>query len=260
MISTGHTLVAVAGATFRQGLRGRLGLLAAAALLAVLGLGSVFQQFADRASLEMRLVTETGLALSAVLVLGTALLLACRGLGNDEDRHAVHALLALPLPRHGILLGHLTGIWLTLALYTAAMTASLAGVIWWRFGVLRPGLVVHMATLFTEGCVLATVASLLALGGSAVVAFFGAAAVAFLAHTEPTVAYLVRQTTIPSLETVVSTVYRLLPGLASIDVKACAVRDLPIPWTRLGWGAGSLSLWVAAVAVISCLVFARREP
>ena len=253
-------VIAIATAGFRRGLRGRLGLVAVASLVGIGGLGLVFHQFADRATLEYRLITETGLALSAILVLGTSLLLACRGLGTDDDRHAVHALLALPIPRPGIILGHLVGIWLTLAVYSLALTLSLTAVLYLRFGFLRPALFLHMLTLFVEGCALATFATLIALGGSTIVAFFGTIALAFVTHAEATVVHLVQRTAIPALDAVVATLYRLLPAFAALDVKASTVREVPIPWSQLAWGLPSVLLWTIAVAFVACLVFARREP
>ncbi len=249
----------ISWSTFRQGLRGRLFFLALTAVCAVFFLGNVFRNFSDKANLELRLVIETGLALSALVVLGTALLLACRGIGYGDERASHQALFALPISRNGVYWGHLTGIWLTLATFTTAMAVAMVAVVAWRFGHWRWSLLVHFFTLFLEGALLAAIASFIALGRSTIVAFFSTLAIAIIAHAEGVVTHLAKESGHMLLDWFATAFVKILPALAALDVKAVAVRDLAIPWSRLAWGVGHSLLYLTVVLLLASFVRERVE-
>lgn len=259
MVETLRLAWILARTTFRQGLRGRMGFLAAAVGLAVVGLGNVFRRFEQNRELELRLVLESGLALSALLVLGTAVLLGSREVGQGADRRSVQALLTLPVARSGLYLGRYLGVCLTLLVYAAGLALAMQAVLWGRFGVVRVALGVHFATLFLEGAILAALASLLALGGSTVVAFFATVAIGLLAHAERVVMHLAAESGHAVLQLAASLGTAFLPAVGSLDVKAAVVRDLPVPWDLLRVGVAHGGLYLAAVLALGAAAYRRVE-
>jgi len=249
----------LAVASFRRGLRGRLGLLALAGVLGMFMLGTVFSRFDKNLGLELRLVLETGLAASALLVLGTALLLSSRGFGHGEDTRFAQVLVALPVSRRALFLGHFGGLVLTLATYSAGTGLALAATVWWRFGIWRNELLVHFGTLFVEAVLLAAVVSLVARWGSAVVAFFTGLAVALIAHAEAVVAHLGESGTSAALDFLIRMVLKLLPDLAGLDVRASAVRGVAVKWAALAPALAHAALYLIAVLWIATALFERQE-
>ena len=258
-MSTLKIIKIISWSTFRQGLRSRLFFLALTAVCAVFLLGNVFRNFSDKANLELRLILETGLALSALVVLGTALLLSCRGVGHGDERASHQALFALPISRDGVYWGHLTGICFTLATFTMAMAFAMIAVVAWRFGHWRWSLLVHFLTLFVEGVLLAAISSLIALSRSTIVAFFSSMAIAIIAHAESVVLHLSRESGHMLLEGVVTVAVKLMPALGALDVKAVAVRDLPIPWIRLSGALGHSAVYLLVILLLSSYVRKRVE-
>ena len=253
------TVGIVAWSTFKQGLRGRLFFLTLTSVIAVFLLGNVFRNFATKANLELRLILETGLALSALVVLGTAILLACRGLGQGDERASYQVLFSLPISRDSIYWGHLSGIALTLAAFTSFMALSLIVVLFWRFGIWRSALLLHFFTLFVEGMILSVIASFLALGRSTVVAFFGTLAIAIVAHAESLVLHLAKDSGHFLIDLAVTISSKFLPALAALDMKVFAVRDLPIPWSRFAWAMGHSLIYVVVLLFLSSLLRRRIE-
>jgi len=249
----------IASATFRNGLRGRVALLALASVVAVALLGTVFGNFSESRGLEMRLILELGLALSALLVLGTALLLSCRGIGLGEERHAVQALLSLPIPRQTVLLGNLMGTSLTLLLYSTVMATAMSCLTLWRFGEWRWALWVHFGSLFLEGVVVAAIATLLSLTGSSVISFFATLAICVAAHAESVIVQLAHDSKSIVLDVIIGTVTKFLPSFAGLDVKASAVRDLPIPWEQFGWAVGHALVYLVFIGLLAGRLFRRTE-
>lgn len=257
MNSRMRVLQTIALSTFRQGLRGRMFFLVLTATVSIFMLGTVFRGFAGKANLELRLILETGLALSAFVILGTAIILSCRGLGEGSDGASYQTLFSLPIDRDGVHWGHLAGIAMTLCAYTVAMAVAMSIVLYWRFSVWRWSLIVHFGTIFVEGVMLAAIASLVALGKSTVVTFFATLAIAIIAHTEGVVLHLARESHDVMLEGAAWVVVRLLPCFASLDIKAVAVRDLYIPWGRLSWALLHCVLYLGILLVLASLVRRR---
>ena len=259
MTSTYQIVKIISWSTFRQGLRSRLFFLALTSVCAVFLLGNVFRNFSDKENLELRLILETGLALSALVVLGTALLLACRGVGHGDERASHQALFALPISRDGVYWGHLSGICMTLATFTTAMAIAMIAVVAWRFGHWRWSLLVHFFTLYIEGVLLAAIASFVALGRSTIVAFFSTLAIAIIAHAESVVLHLSKESGHLVLQWFVSFAVRLMPALGALDVKAVAVRDLTIPWSRLAWALGHSAIYLIVILALSSQLRKRVE-
>ena len=236
-----------------------MGLLALASVVGTILLGTVFSRFDNNLGLELRLVLETGLAASALLVLGTALLLGCRGFGQGEDERFAQVLVALPVSRRSLFLGHFGGLVLTLATYAAGTGLALLITVWWRFGIWRNELVIHYGTLFVEGVLLAALVSLFSRSGSAVVSFFGGLAVALIAHAEGVVEHLGHDSSSVALDFLIRMGLKATPDLAGLDVRSAAVRGIAVEWGRLAPALGHAALYVTAVLCLACVIFERQE-
>jgi len=246
MIDILSTARIIALSTFKEGLRGRLLFFIFSAVLFIFLLGNIFSNFADKQNLELRLILETGMAFSALVVLGTAVLIACQGLGKHDDSGSYRIMFAMPLNRDGIYLGYLGGLWLTVLTYSIVMAVALMIVVGYRFDVFRYTIPLHFFTLFIEGMVLSTVAFLFSLSRSNVVSFFMALAIGIMAHAEGVIIHLASQSSSIIMERVVPFLVNALPALGSINVKSSAVRDLPLTWEAttncVTWGQFALGI------------------
>jgi hypothetical protein len=249
----------VALSTFKQGLRGRLLFFILSAVTFIFVLGTGFSKFATKANLELRLVLETGMAFSALVVLGTAVLIACQGLGRNDDRGCYRLMFAMPLNKDGVYFGYLSGLWMTVFTYSAVMAVALSTVVYWRFGIFRVAIPLHFLTLFIEGAVLSSLAFLFSLSGSTVVSFFLAIAFGIIAHAEGVVLHLATESTHKLVSFIVPYLVRFLPALRSMSVKSEAVRDLAVNYHNLGWGIAYNLIYIAAVVVGLFLVRRAME-
>lgn len=254
-----RTCRTLAMSTFRRGLRGRMAFLMIVSILTIIALGHVFRGFQENRGLEMRLVLEMGLALSTFVVLGSALLLASQGPSLGADRRSLLPLLALPVPREAIYLGSILGFAATLAVYCLGLASTLSIVLWWRFSTFRWALLLHFGTLFLEALVLVSIAGLLSLGRSPIVAFFGTSAVALLSHGESLVRNLLRDSPSWGLSQLVPFLLHFLPNLSVIDVKGAAVAGRAVEPLPLVQGSVHLLLYIAVVLVLASQIYRRRE-
>lgn len=249
----------IALATLRGGLRGRLSLLLLASLGTFLLLGSLFRRFQDNRALEMRLVLEGGMALSVVLVLGTALLLASRGLTRPEETSARRVLLSLPMNRNTVLLGHLFGTLILIFLYTLGMGLALLAVMRWRFGVWQPGLPIWALTLYVEAVVLVLVTTLFSTLGSGHFAFLAGGGWALMAHAEGTLRHLAAHSGNSFLEGLIRSLILVLPALESLSVRTEVVRELPIALGPLAVGIAHCLGYSLVVYGATSWALGRRE-
>jgi hypothetical protein len=226
------------------------------AVLFIFFLGNIFKNFADKANLELRLILETGMAFSALVVLGTAVLIACQGLGKSDDKNSYNIMFAMPINRDGIYLGYLSGLWLTVFTYSIVMAIALMSVVYFRFDVVNYGILLHFFTLFLEGVVLAAIAFLFSLTGSNVVSFFLAIAIAIISHAEGVVLHLAKESSNWALEFFVPWLVKLLPSLGALNVKSVVVRGIPVQWEQLGLG---ILHNVVYVMVLLLLIFIVRR-
>lgn len=256
MMQIFSTAKIIALSTYKKGLRGRLLFFILSAVFFIFFLGNIFKNFADKANLELRLILETGMAFSALVVLGTAVLIACQGLGKHDDKSSYNIMFAMPLNRDGIYLGYLSGLWLTVFTYSAVMAAALMLVVYHRFDVWNYSILLHFLTLFIEGVVLSTVAFLFSLTGSNVVSFFLAIAIGMISHAEGVVLHLAKESSNVVMEVLIPWLVKLLPSLGALNVKSVAVRGVAVNWEQLGLGICHNLVYVL---VLLFLIFIMRR-
>lgn len=251
--------LAIARTTFRHGLRGRLSLLGIFSLGGILALGNLFRGFEQNLALELRLVQEVGMTLVAVILLGSALFLASRGITDPAKAPAYRTLLSLPFDRETILLGHLLGTLSILLLQALVLALALVLTLRWRFGFWHFEMLVWSATLYLEAVILVLVTTFFGMLGSSLFAFLAGGGWMLIAHSEQTLRHLAERSGNILLETLGRVLVASLPALRGMAIRTEVVRRLSLPWSELSWAVVHSVAYCLVVFWITCQVFRRRE-
>jgi len=249
-------IVAIALNTFREAIRDRILYLILAFAL-VLIVTSRFLSMLTIGS-EVKIVKDVGLSAISLFGLLTAVFVGVSLVFKEIDKRTLYTLLAQPVRRWQFVVGKYLGLALVLILNLAAMSTALLAVVA-IYGESPWPLVPAIFLILVELLLVTAFAILFSSYTNPILAALGTAATYVVGHVVWSFQLLAQRLPEGPARAVCDALHWILPNLDRLDVKAEAVHGVAL-------GAGYLASataygvgYAAAVVVLACVVFERRE-
>lgn len=248
---------AVARTTLREAFRERIllvlvvfgaALLASSQVLSPLALGE-----------GRKVVTDFGLAGSALLATLLAVFLGSTLLYRELDRRTIYAVMAKPIHRSEFLAGKFLGLWTTAGLLLTGMTAMLLVLLttvhretpWLILGSL-------VLSLVELGIVVACVAFFSSFSTPGLTAFFTVAMIVAGNFSEDLLHFGGLGGSAP-VAAATTAFYWLLPHLSVFNARGLVTHGIAVPPERLAFAVAYGFLYMAALLKAAAVIFERRE-
>jgi ABC-type transport system involved in multi-copper enzyme maturation permease subunit len=261
---------AVAVSVFRESVRDRVPY--NLVLFAVLLIASSFLLGQLTAGQDVKIIKDLGLAATAVFGLFIAMFIGIGLVSKEVERRSIYALLSKPVSRPQFIAGKYAGLVLTLAVNVAVMTVALYVVLaymtftespqfraaWDAPGV-DPALLKAVFLVFVELMLM-----------TAIALFFSTFSTPLLSAALTLGLYVVGHfnADLRNFENVVDSkpaiwlargLYHVLPDLSAFDVKAQVVHGIHVPAGYLASTSAYGALYIAALLLLSMVIFSRRD-
>jgi ABC-type transport system involved in multi-copper enzyme maturation permease subunit len=249
-------IVAIALNTFREAFRDRiLYLILAFALLLI-----ATSQFVSLLTVgsEIKIVKDLGLSAISLFGLLTAVFVGVSLVFKEIDRRTVYTLLAQPVRRWQFVCGKYGGLSLVLGVSTLFTGAALLAAVALK-GESPIGLIPAIVLCFVELELIAAFAVLFSSFTNPILAAVGTVATYVAGHLSWSFDLLERRMSGETGKTLCRVLHAAIPNLDRLNIKAWAVHGVPLPH---GYFAAAIAYGVcyaAAIVVLACLVFERRE-
>ena len=251
-----RTIVAIALNTFREAVRDRiLYLMLAFALVMILA--SRFLSMLTIGS-EVKIVKDVGLSAISIFGVLTAIFVGVSLVFKEIEKRTIYTLLAQPVRRWEFIVGKYTGLSLVLSMNVAAMSAALLALVA-AYGESPAPLLPAVVLILVELLVVTAFAILFSASTNPILAALGTVVVYVVGHLIWSFELLKSRLPEGPGRTVCDVLYWLLPNLDRLDVKARAVHGVAIDSGYLAAGMLYGVGYAAAVLVVACVVFERRE-
>ncbi len=250
-------MIAVAKNTFREVMRERIVLILALFGVALVGASQVLSPLALGEG--RKVVTDFGLAGSALLATLLVVFLGSSLLYKELDRRTIYAVMAKPVRRVEFLLGKFFGLWTTTGLLLVGMTVMLLGLLAVVHGA-WPWMIFEslFLTLIELGIVTAFVVFFSSFTTPGLTALFTVAAIVAGNFAEQ-ILYFGDHGGAPVVTLVAGFFYWLVPHLAVFNARALVTHGVPVPPERLAFAASYGVLYAGALLAAATAIFERRE-
>lgn len=255
---------AIALNTFREAARirvlyGILVLVVAANLLAIVaGEMSIHEQ--------ARVARDIGLASISFLGSLTAIFLGVFLLFSEVQRRTIYAIVTRPIARWEFVTGKYLGMVLVLSVLVALFTGAMIALLAWQ-GVAVSGAVGKAVMLaWCEVMTVAAVAIFFSAFSSPFLSGIFALALFVIGRLTPDLRNAAAGAEAPWIRTVARATLEIVPDLhlfavsgRSVDGKTVSVHGDFVSWGYVASAAGHGFLWIAALLVLACVIFQRRD-
>lgn len=249
-------IVAIALNTFREAIRDRILYLLLGAALALIAV-SRFVALLTVGS-ESKIVKDLGLSAISLVGLLTAVFVGVSLVSKEIERRTVFTLLAQPVRRWQFIVGKYAGLLLVLAAcVTATGGATLLAVA--LLGASPWSLLPAIGMAYVELAIVAASAVLFSSFTNPILASVGTVATYVVGHMSWSFDLLKRRMPGGAGRAMCDVLHAVVPNLDRLDVKAAAVHGLPLSAGYLASAAAYGFCYAAAVVLLACLVFERRE-
>jgi len=249
-------ILAIALNTFREAIRNRiLYLLLVFAVALILCAQAVSLMTVGS---EEKIIKDFGLATIDIFGVLTSVLLGIGLVSREIERRTVYVLLAKPIHRAEFVLGKYFGLVLTLLVNTAVMTAWFFGVLLAK-GIADIGLAKAIVLLFLQFLLITALAILFSCMSNPIVSCILTLALYVIGHLLWSFDLLKARLPSAAARAVCTVLQAVLPNLSHFDVKGQVVHGLPVGAGEMAFAFGYLALYGAAVLLLACAVFQRRE-
>lgn len=249
-------VLTIAANSFREAVRDRILYLLLAFAAIVIGVS----RFVSLLTVgdEAKIVTDFGLSAISIFGVLTAMFVGVSLVFKEIERKTVYTLLANPVRRWQFVAGKYLGLLGVLAMNVAAMAAVLALALAWIGGSVV-GLGPAILLTFVQLALVAAFAILFSSYTNPILAAVGTAAVYVVGHLSWSFELLKERSGGGWAGAACDVLHAVVPNLDRLDVKAQAVHGIALPAGFVAAGAVYGLAYAAAVIVVACLVFERRE-
>jgi ABC-type transport system involved in multi-copper enzyme maturation permease subunit len=252
-----NRVVAIARNTVREVMRERIVLMLALFGVALVGASQVLSPLALGEG--KKVVTDFGLAGSALLSTLLVVFLGSSLLHKELDRRTIYAVMAKPIRRAEFLLGKFLGLWATACLLLVAMTLMVLALLavvhgdvsWILLGAL-------LLTLVELAIVTAFVIFFSSFSTPGLTALFTVAVVVAGAFAEQ-ILYFGGQGGGPLLAVLSNFFYWLVPHLEVFNARGLVTHGITVPPERLAFATAYGFLYAGALLTAAGAIFERRE-
>jgi ABC-type transport system involved in multi-copper enzyme maturation permease subunit len=221
---------------------------------------------------DVKIIKDLGLAATSIFGLFIAVFIGIGLVSKEVEKRSIYSLLAKPIERHQLVLGKYAGLVLTLAVNLAVMAAALYVVLavmaWvagpeaaraWERPAVDPLLLKALAMTFVELSLITAIALLFSTFSTPMLSAAFTFALFVAGRFSADLRNFNQVVDSPITSGLISTLYWLLPNLAPFDVRSQVVHGDPVPFGYLAMSTGYGALYIAALLVLSTLIFSRRD-
>lgn len=247
---------AIALNTFREAIRDRVLYLLLAFALIVLGTSRFLSMLT--VGDEEKIIKDVGL--SAILLFGVlvSVFVGVSLVFKEIEKRTVLTLLANPVRRWQFVVGKYCGLLLVLAANMTLMAAVLFAVLLARGD--RPWtLLPALVTIAVQLALISAFAILFSSYTNSILSAVGTVAVWVAGHLSWSLDLLRDRVDGAAAKIVCDALHLLLPNLDRLNLHAASVHGLPLASGTVGWAVAYGVAYSAAVLVVACVVFERRE-
>ena len=251
-----NAIVAIALNTFREAIRDRilylilafaLLLIAVSRFVALLTVGS-----------EVKIVKDLGLSAISFFGLLTAVFVGVSLLFKEIERRTVYTLLAQPIRRWQFVCGKYGGLSLVLFASTLLTGAALLAAVALK-GESPLGLIPAIVLGFVELELIAAFAVLFSSFTNPVLAAVGTVATYVAGHLSWSFDLLEKRMSGEAGKALCRVLHATIPNLDRLNIRSFAVHGVPLPPGYLAAAIAYGVFYSAAIVILACIVFERRE-
>ncbi|MBZ0235939.1 MAG: ABC transporter permease [Deltaproteobacteria bacterium] len=255
---------AIALNTFREAARirvlyGILVLVVGANLLAiVLGEMSIHEQ--------ARVARDIGLASISFIGSMTAIFLGVFLLFSEVQRRTIYAIVTRPIARWEFVCGKYLGMVLVLTVLAALFTAAMVGLLAWQGVGITGALAKAILLAWCEVVTVAAIAVFFSSFSSPFLSGIFALALFVIGRVTPDLRAAAATADAAWIRTVARGTLEIVPDLhlfaisgRSVDGQTVSVHGDFVGWGYVASAAGHGLLWIAALLVLACVIFQRRD-
>jgi len=250
-------LFSIAANTFRETVRNKILYVILAFALVVIGLTWFL---ADLSMGELsRIVADVGLASIHLFGVTIAVFLGITLVSQEMERKTIYLVLSKPVPRWEFVLGKAAGLCSTILLTTSVMTVTLFVVYGVYSGKAESGILLASAGVYLELVLLVCLATLFSTFTTPTLSAMFTLALFLIGHLSRSLFVLGGQAKSAGARAAASFLFYILPNLEIFNWKNGVVYgDVRSPAILLP-AAGYLVCYGAAVLLLACLLFSRKD-
>jgi len=221
---------------------------------------------------DVKIIKDLGLAATAVFGLFIAIFIGIGLVSKEVERRSIYALLAKPISRPQFIVGKYAGLVLTLAVNVAVMTVALYAVVGyltylappelraaWDAPGVDPHLLKAIVLIFVELMIVTAVALLFSTFSTPLLSAALTFGLYVVGHFNADLRNFDRIVESRPAIWLARGVYHVVPDLSAFDVKTQVVHGLPVPAGYLLATIGYGVLYIAALLIVSVVIFSRRD-
>lgn len=250
-------LLSIAANTFRETVRNKILYVILAFALIVIGLTWFL---ADLSMGELsRIIADVGLASIHLFGVTIAVFLGITLVSQEMERKTIYLVLSKPVPRWEFVLGKATGLCATILLTTSVMAVTLFTVYAAYSGRAETGILVASAGVYLELVLLVCLATLFSTFTTSTLSAMFTLALFLVGHLSQSLFVTGGRAKSAGARAAASFLFYLLPNLELFNWKnGVAYGEVRSPAILLP-AAGYLLCYGAAVLLLACLLFSRKD-
>lgn len=250
-------ILALAGNTFREGVRDRL--FVAVGVFGAIILASSFVIGPLSLGEQGRITRDVGLAAISVLSFMIAILVGTGIIYREIERRTIYTVVSKPLSRWQFIVGKFVGLNATVSLLMAMMTAVLIGVDWIVSRSFSPQLLTAVFLTWMELTLLTALSILMSTLASPILGAILTLLLYVIGHTSADLKQLAARFGSAPVNAVVAVTYHLLPNLEYLNVRGKVVHGVPVDITYVAFASSYALLYATVFLIVAVLVFERKE-
>jgi ABC-type transport system involved in multi-copper enzyme maturation permease subunit len=250
-------LLSIAANTFRETVRNKILFVILAFALVVIGLTWFL---ADLSMGELsRIVADVGLASIHLFGVTIAVFLGITLVSQEMERKTIYLVLSKPVPRWEFVLGKAVGLCSTILLTTSVMAVTLFAVYAAYSGKAEPGILVASAGVYLELVLLVCLATLFSTFTTPTLSAMFTLALFLIGHLSQSLFVFGGRAKSAGARAAASFLFYILPNLEIFNWKNGVVYGEVRSPAILLPAAGYLVCYGAAVLLLACLLFSRKD-
>jgi ABC-type transport system involved in multi-copper enzyme maturation permease subunit len=249
---------AIALTTFREAVRDKilytllffaLAMIAASAVVADLTIGEYG-----------KIVRDLGLAAIDLFGLLIAIFVGIGLVYKEIERKTIYTIASKPIARWQFLIGKYLGLVMTLGAEVLVMAVGFLLQLYLTDAGLSGALLPAIWLIFVELLVVTAIAIVFSSFTTPMLAALFTIGITIIGRLSATLKELGEASgEAPGLRTAASLFYRLLPDLATFDIRTEAAYGRPVDWEYVGYATGYGLLWTVALLAVGTIVFQYRD-
>jgi ABC-type transport system involved in multi-copper enzyme maturation permease subunit len=250
-------ILALAGNTFREGVRDRLFI--AVGVFGLVILAGSFVVGPLSLGEQLRITQDIGLAAISILCFLIAILIGTGIVYKEIEKRTIYTVLSKPVSRWQFIVGKFVGLSATVTLLAAMMAAVLLIVSWVAGG--PPDLQVLSAVLLTwmELLLLTALSIMMSTLCSPILGAIFTLLLYFIGHTSADLKELASRFGSESVKLISGFLYYALPNLEYLNVRSKVIHGVRVDVQYVAFASSYALLYTTVFLVIAVLVFERKE-